>query len=681
MSIQADTVPKLTNMNGMPDGRSTSRQIDVALCAVPQWSPFQPSLSLPSLAAWIRRENFSCTLFDESLEFYEFLLSDRAIAALKCDLSKAESSSSRIQAAFKALECWPDFRRDLDVLRSWNDLQPSELEAHRSLFARDTYRATKSLETYLRYVSAVSNGFTISPYDFRMKGASLRRTEIEKFISDPPPVLSDFVEESAERILRNEPRCMGLSCIGQEQLIFTLMIGAAIKKRSGIPVIIGGTVFSRLAERGVVPADWFTSYFDIIVKNEGEIPLIKLLQCREFLPDFLKDVPGLIYLEDGEVVTTSPPAALQSADLPVPDFHGLPLSRYMTGRVVLPLLSSRGCYWGKCEFCHHGMVYGEKYQAYKSTDVKVIVEQLANKHSVQYFSFNDEAIPPSLLRKVTTEWNSPLQMYFTGLMKFENFFTRQDFQRAYDMGFRALYVGLESASERVLVSMRKNTSKDVMIRNLADASAAGISMHCFLFFGFPGEEHADAVETINFLTDHANIIASYGASVFSLEHNAPIMQRLADHGVTLVPLADDELDIYYRYDVAHGITQEDASLYVDRLVTEASFQRKFRLSSWVPREYLLVLRSLFSERELIDECDEISATYDIGIFEDARDEWSLNPGSSGEPGRLINRLNGCVLEVQGETQNILLRGLADGRSAREISDELPWVEVAIASRS
>ena len=673
--------PEVYNTKEIPDGQSTSRQIDVALCAVPQWSPFQPSLSLPSLAAWIRRESFDCTLFDESLEFYEFLLSERAVSALKCDLSEAESSSSRMQAAINALECWPDFRRDLDVLRAWNDCQPRELEARKSLFARDTYRATKSLETYLRYVSTVSNGFTISPYDFRLKGGSLRRTDIEEFISDPPPVISRFIEESAKRILRSQPRCVGLSCIGQEQLIFTLMTGAAIKKRSGIPVIIGGTVFSRLAERGVVPTDWFATYFDVIVRNEGEIPLIELLRCREFLPVFLKDVPGLIYLEEGEIVTTRPPVALQSADLPVPDFHGLPLSRYMTGRVVLPILSSRGCYWGKCEFCHHGMVYGEKYQSYKSTDVKVIVEELAKKYSVQYFSFNDEALPPSLLRKVTAEWSGSLQMYFTGLMKFEKFFARQDFERAYDMGFRALYVGLESASERVLVSMRKNTSKDVMIRNLADATAVGISMHCFLFFGFPGEEHADAVETINFVIDHANIIGSYGAGVFSLEHNAPIMQRLADHGVTLVPLADDELDIYYRYNVDHGIGQEEASLYVDRLVTEASFQRKFRLSSWIPREYLLVLRSLFSEREMIDQCDDISATYDIGIFEDARDEWSLNPGSKGEPGRLISRLNGCVLEVQGETQDILRRGLADGRSARVISDELPWVEVAMASRS
>lgn len=29
--------------------------VDIALAAVPQWSPFQPPLSLPSLAAWLPR--------------------------------------------------------------------------------------------------------------------------------------------------------------------------------------------------------------------------------------------------------------------------------------------------------------------------------------------------------------------------------------------------------------------------------------------------------------------------------------------------------------------------------------------------------------------------------------------------------------------------------------------------
>lgn len=668
-------------MELIAENQMPQRPVDVALCAVPQWSPFQPPLSLPSLAAWLRRENYHCNLLDENLEFYDFLLSDRAVLALKHDLANRGSVSPRIKAATDALECWPDFRKDLEKLRAWNSCQQVELEMRKGDFARDTYRAIKSLETYLRFVSAVSEDFVISPFDFKLKGRGLNRGDIESFLASLPSVISTFTEESASRVVRKNPRVVGLSCIGQEQLLFALLLGAEIKKRSTCPVVIGGTVFSRLAERGVIPVDWFGVYFDIIVRNEGEVPLTRLVALSEWTPTDLKDVPGLVYANGGEVITNKPSVPLQSSDLPIPDFDGLPLHRYLTGKVVLPILSSRGCYWGKCEFCHHGMVYGEKYQAYTSPRVREIVDELAAKHAVHYFSFNDEALPPSLLRRVSAEWDRPSQVFFTGLIKFENFFERQDFQQAFDMGFRALFVGLESASERVLALMRKNTSLDVMTRNLADATGAGISMHCFLFFGFPGEQHEDAIETINFIKDHADIIGSYGAGVFSLEHNAPIMQRLGEHGVTLVPLADDELDIYYRYKVSNGISPEKALHYVAQLVEEASFFKKYRVSSWIPREYLLVLRSLFGERELVEQCDQITATQDIGIFDNARDEWSFRARADGTPIRLINRLNSCVLEVHGETWDILRQGLVDGISASELCEELPWVEVGMASRS
>lgn len=654
---------------------------DVALCAVPQWSPFQPPLSLPSLAAWLRRKHYRCDMLDENLEFYDFLFSDRAVSALKHDLSSMGSLSPRIEAAIDALECWPDFRRDLDTLRAWNSRQQIELEMRKGEFARDTYRAIRSLDTYLRFVSVISKDFVITPYDFKLKGRGLNREDIESFLTSLPSVISTFAEESASRVVRANPRVVGLSCIGQEQFLFALLLGAEIKKRSASPVVIGGTVFSRLAERGVIPVDWFGAYFDIIVRNEGEIPLTRLVALSEWAPADLEDVPGILYASDGEVITNKSSMPLQSSDIPIPDFDGLPLDRYLTGKVVLPILSSRGCYWGKCEFCHHGMVYGEKYQAYSPSRVRDIVDSLAAKHAVHYFSFNDEALPPSLLRRVSTEWDRPIQVYFTGLIKFENFFELRDFQQAFYMGFRALFVGLESASERVLALMRKNTSLEVMIRNLADATEAGISMHCFLFFGFPGEQHEDAIETINFIKDHADIIGSYGAGVFSLEHNAPIMRRLADHGVTLVPLADDELDIYYRYSVSSGISQEKAFHYVDQLVEDTSFVKKFRVSSWIPREYLLVLRSLFNEQDLVEQCERLTSTRDIGIFDSAREEWSFSAQPDGKPIRLINRLNSSILEVQGDTWDILKQGFIDGISARELCEELPWVEVGMASRS
>src|SRR5438034_7976019 len=105
---------------------------------------------------------------------------------------------------------------------------------------------------------------------------------------------------------------------------------------------------------------------------------------------------------------------------------------------------------------------------------------------------------------------------FTGLIKFEPFYTRGDFVGLHRVGFRSLYVGLESASERVLALMKKNCKRSTILANLTDAKEAGIWMHCFLFFGFPGETESEARETYDFVLDHADIIGSFGAGTFSL---------------------------------------------------------------------------------------------------------------------------------------------------------------------
>ena len=102
----------------------------------------------------------------------------------------------------------------------------------------------------------------------------------------------------------------------------------------------------------------------------------------------------------------------------------------------------------------------------------------------------------------------------------------------YDIGFRSLYIGLESANERVQRHMKKDNTQEVMVSNLQDAHDAGIWNHTFNFFGFPTETQDEAMETADFLIEHADIIHSEGTGTFSFEHNAPIARDPAYYGAT-----------------------------------------------------------------------------------------------------------------------------------------------------
>jgi hypothetical protein len=448
-------------------------------------------------------------------------------------------------------------------------------------------------------VSSIEPRFEISPYSFKLKSGGYSLEAIKDLLDDPPRLLSDFMDSEANRLLTcYSAKAVGISCIGQEQLLGTLLLAKAIKRISTDPILIGGTILSRMYDRGVLARDWFGQCFDIVVRNEGERPLADILELitqSDNWRNSLSEVPSIVFreIDEGLVTATQPCEPLTSREVPIPNFDGMPLSHYYSPEITLPILTSRGCYWGKCEFCHHGMVYGDKYSANEMDRILSTVSVLSEKYSCKAFSFNDEAIPPKIFRRIGKEFPSSAdtRWIFTGLVKFEKYFTHEDFRDAYRIGFRSLYVGLESASERVLSLMKKNCTRTTMLQNLVDANRAGIWVHCFAFFGFPGERPEEAQETYDFLLENGDIIGSVGCGTFSLEHGAPIQRggRYRDFGITILPDKEDTTDVYYRYEISNGLSAEEAEEWSTRFNSALFAKPEYYSVSWIPREHLLLL--------------------------------------------------------------------------------------------
>src|SRR5579863_3138287 len=91
---------------------------DLTLLFLPQWSPFQPPLSLPSLSAWLRRAGHAVRCIDANILFYHWLLSeDCAEIALEIldGLKLPEDEKDALRAT---LQSQPEFRRDLSALKN-----------------------------------------------------------------------------------------------------------------------------------------------------------------------------------------------------------------------------------------------------------------------------------------------------------------------------------------------------------------------------------------------------------------------------------------------------------------------------------------------------------------------------------------------------------------------------------
>lgn len=573
-----------------------AHMVDTTLLFPPQWSPFQPPLSLPSLQAWLHRRGFSVHVYDGNLSFYDWLLSPSALPVHIQALHDNEPDAHRRLSYQQILMQGPEISAALATLKK---AESSQIPPPIQDVVNQNYYFVRRLEAFFAAVST-AHAVKLSPYEFSPKNFKLTTDSIDSFIKDPPLIFKTFCSTLVDQLPAS--RCYGLSCIGQEQLLFTLYIGKLMRERRMGPIIVGGTILSRILDRKRIPSDWFTEYFDVIVRNEGERPLEALIMQLRTSSGNLEVVPSISYLNNGEIVSTKQCVPLSSHEVPTPDFRGLRLDEYYSAVTTLPILASRGCYWGKCEFCHHGMVYGEKYSSGSAISIARQIADLATNYDVKHFAFNDEAIPPKVLRGLGQNLpsNSVSGWNFTGLIKFEKYFTFDDFESAYKVGFRSLYVGLESASERVLALMKKNTARSTMVSNLRNATESGIWMHCFVFFGFPGETEEEAAETFNFVTTNPDIIGTFGCGTFSFEHNAPIFFHPEKFSTSL--LADDatSVDVYYRYFSSDGISQEQASQWSSKLNDAGTRITKFRSTDWIPREHLLGLLAKMSPEQLVE---------------------------------------------------------------------------------
>lgn len=628
---------------------------DLLLIFVPQWSPFQPPLSLPSLAAWLRRAGYRINCVDANILLYNWFFSDECASRLMELVGSKGMCQDEAEGYRSIFRCCREFKRDIDNFKA---SAPPSSPAEKELYVQKNFLSINAFAAYLASISEISGDFSISPYSFRLNGDS-HVSSLEAFADNPPFVVQGYLSWLFDHYVSSgDVRAIGLSCIGEEQLPFTLLFGKFLKQRFGeLPVLVGGTILPRIFERGVLKPEWFSRYFDVVVRNEGEKPCEMMLYNLQRGRALTEDVPGIVHFSSGHICATQPASPLKPAEVPTPDFDDLPLGTYFCSEITLPLLSARGCYWGKCEFCHHYMVYGDQYSAYSAQEVVRVIHDLSRKYQVRHFAFNDEAIPPKVITALGQMLPDCEQSgyTFTGLIKFERYYKRKHFANLARVGFRSLYVGLESASERVLALMKKPNTIATITSNLRDASESGIWAHCFLFFGFPGETENDARQTFDFIMSNPDIIGSFGCGTFVLEHNAPIQRHPESFNLTLLgnqPLSD--VSVYYDYSVSQGISKERAKDWMDRLTKESFLIDKYRSTNWIPREFLLCLISRQTPAELVRECIVIDQHRGLPPLATVSDIVSLVHFSAAEnQGFMINRTSGRVVLVKNKATEVV----------------------------
>jgi radical SAM family protein len=588
---------------------ASGRKMKVMLIFPPDWFPSEPYLSLPSLTAVLRKAGHTVIQKDVNLEMWDWYFSEDF---LKKVLRRVPQQLDRLRKLSKKREL-TDWEMDVqlalcDITRQKIDDLIKKAEKAKAIVRGEVFYNIDQLEWAIQVFREVTQTISLvyaparicmPPMETDLSYKVFVSSEIMDAVQDQQVnVYRDVFDYIVKPVIETEkPNVIGISIVLQQQIFSSMTFCALIKEHfPHIHVTIGGNTVTRL--RDVLPQSPLFQYFDSAVVYEGETAFLQLVEAVGAKRD-LAQVPNTIYKDDQGIHESAISYAEDMAELPPPDFDGLPLSKYFVPTNVLPYLATRGCYWGRCEFCDHGEGYTAGYRSKKIQDVLADITYLRDKYGVRHFHFTDESYPPALFRKLARGLvESKMDIFWTTHMRFEKSLIEDAvWEDAKNAGCRYLHFGYESGVERVLKLMDKATTTEVMTRHLKLTAEAGIWNHCMGFFGFPGETREEAWQSVEFLEQNKDHVHSLGFGTFDLGRHNPVAKHPERWGVTAYKNPQWDLALDYYFTVKEGMSIEEA----ERVFQE--FERKHNpgwdLRLYI-REYIFLYICRFGLKKLPD---------------------------------------------------------------------------------
>lgn len=289
-------------------------------------------------------------------------------------------------------------------------------------------------------------------------------------------------EELIKNIEREKFKYAGF-CLYKSNRYFAVNTAKLIKERfADIKIIFGGPeVFAMDLEKSETlnTADYF-------IVGEGEKPLLEILNGSN-----PKNSYKFSQLDKISVF---------------PKYREFNLNMYIR-RNSLPVLFSRGCI-NKCSFCSERLLF----PGYRVREPESVFEELeyhARKNSIKWFTFYDSMMNGDMEKletlmdlmiekKLNIVWDSQISIRKDMSVKL--------MRKMKKAGCVNLFVGLETASKKILGAMNKNFTINEAESFLKDMYISGLQYEISLILDFPGETQTDYDETLEFLVQNRKII-------------------------------------------------------------------------------------------------------------------------------------------------------------------------------
>lgn len=458
--------------------------LDLLLIHPPAMKPAEPPLGTAVLLSHLRRKGFRAAAVDGNLEAYLHLLNG---ARLKS--AAGEAPSTHVRRAVRNAPAALSFLRSRAAAGSFSRYEAAVRHLNGALSAHRGAGGAERL-TLSDYTREGLSEF--SPADLSRAASG-----------EAPSIFAGYFHDLAERVAALRPRCVAVSIHYRHQVLPAFELAGLLRRRLPAAKILGGggmLTSWRKALRSEGP--WF-SPFHAIGFGPGEELLASAAAGRL--------AEGEPFAEGGDTVEF------------LPEYGFAPLPEYLSPEPVLPVASSRGCYWRKCAFCPEAVAPTHPFRASDPASFPGLLRELSLRHGVARFHLTDDAIPPTVLKGIAHGKGLLRGIFWHGFARFGRELLDPGFVSALaEAGCSMLQLGLESGSQPLLDRMGKGTRVEEASAILSNLSRAGISAYVYVMLGFPGETREDAERTREFLSGHAGEIGWLNLAIMNLPRDASL---------------------------------------------------------------------------------------------------------------------------------------------------------------
>ena len=359
-------------------------------------------------------------------------------------------------------------------------------------------------------------------------------------------LISSMIEEELKSASIESFDIIALTVPFPGTLTGALKAAQFIKQKYPDKIIVLGGGYINTELRNLTDPGIF-DYADFICLDDGEIPMLRICSYAErkighdgLVRTFYREENKVVYADNSHlkvgIMRGTPDYSGLEMDKYIPVYESVnPMMRLWSEKDTLKLRLAKGCYWHKCGFCDTSLPYIKDFTQESVDDIINDITSMTGQTGLTRFHFVDEALPPALIIKLSLELlRRGIMITWWGNIRFDKAFTEDVCRLLKAAGCIAAVGGLESASDRTLKRMNKGVTVAEAVKVMRNFSSAGILVHAYMIYGFPGETDCDLIDSAEALRQMfaAGILNSAYWHRFALSVHSPVYAHAEEYGLS-----------------------------------------------------------------------------------------------------------------------------------------------------